>query len=216
MLPWWFAMFSRLAILFSVREQGKLLFLIVFLGIGGCAEPELPVFQRSALETPSIKNLPSADVLSVRVSIARADTWSPAHRAAMLYFTQSNIRMNWPVFLVLPDETERAEHEWLFILPDQGTKFPDPESVADSISARVLRGVRWSLKRLDSLTVAVYRVNQKPSLSAIRRATLVLYKEAKNRNWQLLGKPRYAIFTNPRVTPFFMQSFEVQIPVLER
>jgi hypothetical protein len=176
----------------------------------------MPVFQRSPLETPSIKNLPSADVLSVRVSVAREDTWQPAHRSAMLYFTQSNIRMNWPVFLVLPEETERAEHEWLFLLPDQGTKFPDPDEVAHRFSARQLKGTRWSLKRLDSLTVAAYRVNKKPTFSAIQKATRTLYTHAKNQSWHLMGKPRYAVFANPRVTPFFMQAFEVQIPILER
>jgi hypothetical protein len=212
----WLAILSRRTILFWIRVYGKRLFLIVFLGIGGCAEREVPVFQRSALETPSIKDLPSADVLSVRVSIVRKDTWSLAHRAAMFYFTHSNIRMYWPVFLVLPDETGRAEDEWLFLLPDQGAKLPDPEEVAERFSARQLQGIQWSLKRLDSLTVAAYRVNQKLSYSAIRRATEVLYAEGKKRSWRLLGKPRYAVFTNPRVTPFFMQAFEVQIPILER
>ena len=192
------------------------LWVVASLCVAGCAEQELPVYQRSALKTPSIKDLPSADVLSVRVSIGRKDTWTAAHRAAMLYFTRSNIRMHWPVFLILPDETERAEEEWLFLLPDQGAKLPDPDEVAERLSERQLRGIRWSLKRLDALTVAVYRVNQRPNYAAIRSATQKLYLAAKKEGWPLLGKPRYAIFANPRLTPFFMQAFEVQITTLER
>lgn len=183
----------------------------------GCAEPEHPLFQRSARETATIKDLPSADVLSVRVSIAREEeTWSIAHRAAMLYFSHSKMRMSWPVFLVLPDETDRAEHDWLFLLPDKGGKYPDPDEVAERYSARLFRNLRWSLKRLDALVVGCYRINQRPKIKTLLKATQKLLQEGKKRSWKFVGQPRYAIFANPRITPFFMQAFEVQIPVLER